>query len=133
MASANVANVMTRLGATLEAITGLRVYDYPSDQVNPPAAVVAFPELIEFDSTMSRGSDRLVVPVHVLVGRVSERTAVTRLGDYLSGSGIKAAVEADPTLEGSVQTTRVTDAEINVMTVGGIDFLAATFTVEILT
>jgi hypothetical protein len=135
MAAANVASIMSGLNTRLDTIQGLRCYPYPSDSISVPAAIVAFPEVIEYDSTMARGSDRLVVPVHVLVGKVSDRTARTRLGAYLNGSGsssVKSAIETDVTLGATVQTVRVTEAEINVMTVGAADYLAATFTVEVI-
>ena len=131
----DVPEVMSGLGNQLRTISGLRVRDYPSDSTNPPEAIVSFPENIEYDTVMARGADRLVFPVTVLVGRVSDRTARTRLGDYLSGEGdrsVKAAIEADKTLGGAADTTRVMEADTAIWTMGGSDLLAATFTIEVI-
>lgn len=134
MAASDVSAVMLALGDALRA-ADFRAYDYPPDQLAVPAVVIAFPETVEYDSTMGRGSDRLVVPVHALVGRMSDRTARERLGAYLSGGpgGVKAAIEADPTLGNNASTTRVMSAEVSVMTVAAVDYLAASFQIELLT
>lgn len=125
---------MGGLATRLETISGLRVFAHPPDNLTPPAAVVAFPDGIEYDTTMARGADRLSVPVHVLVGRVSDRSAANELGLYLSAPGaksVKAAIEADKTLGGAAQTTCVTDANVEIFTVAGVDYLAATFTADV--
>lgn len=126
----NVGAVMAGLGTRLRTISGLRVHDYAADQVSPPTAVVALPE-VTFDSTMARGSDDAEFPIHVLVGKVSDRASATKLAAYLSGGSVKAAIEADPTLAGACQTLRVESASPSVMTVAGVDYLAATFTVNV--
>ena len=127
--------VMDALGARLVGVTGLRVYDYASDSANPPAAIVSLPSTIEYDAVMGRGADRIVIPVTVLVGKVSERTARDRLGAYIAGTGassIKAAIEgSDPTLGGVAQTVRVTNASVDVVTIQAIDYLGASFDVEV--
>lgn len=131
----NVASVMTGLGSRLSTITGLRVFSYAPDTLSPPAAVVALPESIEFDSTMARGADRMSIPMHLLVGRVSDRSSTTELAAYLSGTGtksIKAAIEGDRTLSGSCDSARVTEAATLIMQVSGNDYLAATFTIDVI-
>lgn len=132
MAGADVSAIRAGLGANLASVSGLRVHTFPPDSINPPAAVVAYPD-IDYDATYGRGSDRLVIPVHVVVGKVSERAANARLDTYLSTGGIKSAIESDVTLDSAVDTVRVMSAESNVMTIAGQDYLAATFQVEILT
>lgn len=89
--------VAEQLGDQLDTITGLRVVAYPAEDLHPPAAVVAFPELVEFDATYGRGMDTVTLPLYLLVGRVSERKAAEKLLAYWSGSGafsIKAVIEA---------------------------------------
>ena len=127
--------VMDGLGVRLATITGLRVYDYQADNVSPPAAVVALPQSLDYDHTMARGTDRATFPVHVLVGKVSDRASRDALAAYLAASGaksIKAAIEADKTLAGAAATTRVMSAAVSVMTVAAVEHLAATFQIDVI-
>lgn len=129
----NVNAVMDGIGTRLATITGLRVHDYIADSITPPAAMVSLPD-VTYDSTMSRGSDDCSVDVIVFVGRASDRASRDQLADYIHGTGsksIKAAIEGDVTLNGSAQTARVQSATAEVMTVAGNDYLAATFTIEV--
>ena len=128
--------VMDALGVRLATISGLRVADYPSDSANPPQAIVGLPETpLEYDAVMGRGADRVVLPVMVLVGKVSDRTARDALSAYLSGTGassVKAAVEGTTgDLGGAAQTVRVMTARVDVVTIQAVDYLGATFEVEV--
>lgn len=124
--------VMDAIGTRLVGVTGLRVADYPSDAANPPQAIVSLPETVEYDTVMGRGADRVVIPITVLVGKVSDRAARDTLAQYVSGSGaqsIKAAVDGD--LGGIAHTARVTGATISVVTIQAVDYLGASFEVEV--
>lgn len=123
---------MDAIGVRLGTIAGLRVADYPSDAANPPQAIVSLPETVEYDSVMARGADRVVVPITVLVGKVSDRAARDQLAQYVSGTGafsVKTAVDGD--LGGAVHTARVMSAAINIVTIQSIDYLGASFEVEV--
>lgn len=128
----NLADVMDDLGRALGAIEGLRVFPYWTDRLNPPAAIVGWPEPLTFDATFGRGSDRTEIPVYVAVGKVDARSARNQMAKYVDGSGthsVKAAIEAfDAT---SYDTARVIRVEFDVLTVAAVDFLAATFYVDI--
>jgi hypothetical protein len=93
------------------------------------------PESITFDTVYARGCDRAVFPVRILVAKASDRAAQDRLDAYLAGSGsssVKAAFEADASLSGSVQTSRVLSVGgLGVYDVGGVPYLGADFTVEV--
>jgi hypothetical protein len=127
--------VMDAIGARLVGVTGLRVYDYAADAASPPAAIVALPETVEYDVVAGRGADRVVIPVTVLVGRVSDRAARDQLAQYVSGTGassVKTAIEGGTGDLGAVaHTVRVTEARIDVVTIGQIDYLGASFDVEV--
>jgi hypothetical protein len=127
--------VMDAIGARLVGVTGLRVYDYAADAANPPAAIVGMPETVEYDAAMGRGADRMVIPVTVLVGKVSDRAARDQLAQYVSGTGassIKAAIETgNSDLGGTAQTVRVTGARLEVVTIQAVEYLGATFDVEV--
>lgn len=132
---ADVVATMSALATAVDAIAGLRVFEYPPDAISPPAAVVAWPETVEYDVTAGRGSDRLAIPVQVMVGRVSDRASSAAVCAYLAGTGaasVKAAIESDVTLGAVVDTVRVQEAEVVVVTIGGTDYVAAIFTVEVI-
>lgn len=126
---------MDAIGAKLLTITGpqLRVFDYLANNITPPAAIVAMPT-VEYDHTKGRGTDKCVFPVHVLVSKVSDKASRDKLSEYIAGTGarsIKAVLESDRTLGGVVQNLRVMDATISVMRVGELDYLTATFQLEV--
>lgn len=128
----NLADVMDELGTALEGITGLRVSPFPADQVQPPAAVVGYPETITFDMTYGRGVDSMQVPVYVLVGKAWDRTARDRLAVYCHGSGassIKAVLEGGE--HTAMSSVRVVSADFQVVTVASVDYLAAVFSVDV--
>lgn len=128
----NLATVMDEVGDRLATIAGLRVYRYPADNVAPPAAVVTYPEQIDYDGAYARGMDRVTLPVVVLVGKVSDRASRDRVAAYCDGSGarsLKAALEAGTYT--ACDTVRVTGAEFDVVQMAGVDYLSAAFTLDI--
>ena len=124
---------MDDLGTALATIDGLRVFPYWQRAIYPPAAMVAWPDPLTYDATMRRGGDRTTLPIIVLVGQADARTARDLLAQYLDGSGaasIKTVIEAHtPTAYGSA---RVQTASIDVATVASVDYLAATFHVDVI-
>lgn len=126
-----IADVMDELGAALDTITGLNVYPFWADRIAPPAAVVAWPDPYNFDSTFQRGADTAVFPVSILVGKVDARSARNELSRYADGSGsasVKAVLES--AVYTAVDSVRVQSAEFGVTTVNGVDYLTAIFQVE---
>lgn len=129
--------VMDAIGVRLATITGLRVADYAADSVNPPQAIVSLPTTVEYDVVAGRGADRTVIPIMVLVGRVSDRTARDLMARYLSGTGaysVKTAVEAAGSdLGGAAQSVRVTLAmPPDIVTVSAVEYLGCSFDVEVI-
>lgn len=128
----NLADVMDELAAELGTIAGLRVYAYPADSPQPPAAIVTFPESYVFDETFGRGMDRLTIPVTVVVGRSSDRASRDQLAPYVDGSGpqsIKAVLEAGSYT--AMDTVHVTRAEFDIVAIAAVEYLAATLAVDI--
>lgn len=128
---------MDAIEARLQTITGLRVFEYPPDNVPVPAAFVQWPSVIDWDMVYGRGKDRYTIPVRVLVARTSERTARNRLGAFLDASGtssVKAAIEgAGGNLGGTVDSVRVTQASnIGQFIVGDVAYWGADFTLDII-
>lgn len=128
----NIAAVMDAIGDQIDTIAGLTVHRHPPDRVSPPAAVVVYPEEITFDKSYGRGSDGMTLPVVVVVGKPTARVARTRLVAYCDGTGaksIKQVVEAGTYT--AFDTVRVADVIFDVITIGGTDYLAAQFNLEI--
>lgn len=125
--------VMQEIADQVDTITDLRVFGYPPDSVNAPAAIVTYPGTLDFDGSYGRGMDRIPdLTVVVLVGKVSERTARDRIGQYCNGSGpasIKAVVESGTYTE--FDTVRVTSVSFDVIAIAAVEYLAATFTLDI--
>lgn len=132
----NLADVMDELAARIDTITGLRVYAYPPDTVQPPAAVVDLPESYTFDATFGRGTDTMTIPVTVLVGKVSDRVSRDAIAPYFDGSGaksIKQVVEAGTYTafdSDSVQVRAAADP-FEVWTYAGVAYLGGAFRIDI--
>lgn len=126
-----MAAVMDALAARiLAAGVTTRAHAWPVGAVQPPCAIVGYPEEIEFDATFGRGSDRAVFPVWMVCGNVSDRTARDVLSGYITGAtGIKDALDGN--LGGVVQTARVTDCQIEKTTIGAVEYIAARFQIEV--
>lgn len=126
-------DVMDALGSALDGIEGLRVFPYWAERVTPPAAVVGWPDPLTYDAAMARGADQLDLPVMVLVGKVDSRTARDKVSAYANGSGpasVKAVIEAHQTT--AYHSARVTRCEFGVISVAAVEYLAATFTVNLI-
>lgn len=121
------------LKKNLQEIDGLRVYDLVPDNPQPPSAIIGQLDLV-FDLNNARGLDQANIDVLVIVQRFSERTGQDKLDKYLSGSGdysIKAAIEADRTLDGAVDTLRVTSAQSGVYQAADIEYLSYRYQVTV--
>jgi len=129
----NVSNVRDGIKTRLQTISGLRVWDVIPDQVTPPGAVVGQLDFT-FDIDNARGVDLANVDVYVIVQRMDARSGQNKLDGYLAGSGsssIKAAIEGDRTLGGTVNTLRVTRAEAGTYIQGDVTFLSYRYSLTI--
>ena len=129
----NVSSVRDGIKTRLATISGLRVWDVIPDQVTPPGAVVGQLDFT-FDIDNARGVDLANVDVYVIVQRMDARSGQNKLDGYLAGSGsssIKAAIEGDRTLGGTVNTLRVTRAEAGTYLQGDVTFLSYRYSLTI--
>jgi hypothetical protein len=126
-----LADVMDALAARLETLPGLRVYAWPPGTASPPAAIVAYPDEMAYDLTYTGGQDRYTIPVVVLVGRATERTARDALSVYASNGpgGIKDLLEIGP--YPAMDTVTVTKATVDIYSLGGVEYLAVIFDLDI--
>jgi hypothetical protein len=123
---------MDAVADRLEGLGDLRVWAYPPGSVSPPAAVVSYPEEIDFDKTYGRGADRMRLPLVLVVGKASDRAAREALGAYCDGSGpssVKARLESGTFTD--FDSLRVINIEFDVVSIGGVDYLAALFDLDI--
>lgn len=122
--------VAQALGNALETISGLRVYDYVSDAVSFPAALIDFPE-VEYDAN-NDGAAIVTWDIHIVHSRAHDRSAYLAVTPYLLTTGtysVKAKLENDLTL-GTVSSVRVKSARVIPFKVMGLDTISATFIVE---
>lgn len=132
--AATVSEAAAALKTALGTITGLRVVDYLPDQVNPPTALVGI-DTVNYHGAFRNGDATYTYTVTVVVSRASERTAQQKLDAFLSATGatsVRAAIEADPTLGGVIQTCVVpTAGNIQVLNINDVMYLTVDFTVTV--
>jgi len=134
---ASLSSIRSGLSTRLATISGMSVYSFVPDSIEPPTAVVGVMSSVDYDSTMSRGSDSYEIPLYLYVSRVDAELSQDSLDEFLAGSGsssIKQAIEGDSTLGGVVSSARVVEASnYGVYTINSIDYLGVEFSVEIIT
>lgn len=129
----DLGNVMQAVSDRIGTIAGLRAYAYPPDVVQPPAAVVTYPDTYTFDATYGRGMDHIEsLPVVLLVGKVSDRASRDLVTKWIKGSGassVKAVLESGTYT--AFDTIRVVSVTFDIIAVAGVEHLAATLTLDI--
>ncbi len=127
-------NIVAGLGNALRTIAGLRVYNYPPNSVESPAAVISIPET-PYDLTTSESGFQWTFDVWVFVGKADDRTAAAKILTYLDSTGIssiRAAIEADRTLGDRCDSVSVLSADPQIASVAGTEYLAIQYIVEVL-
>jgi hypothetical protein len=131
---ATIGDIATGLKQALATVSGLRTYAYQPEQLSPP---VAYPELtgVTYHRAFQGGDVVSNWNIGIVVGRYTDRTAHSLLDSYLSFSGaqsIRAAIEADKTLGGKVQTLILSQgARITALSVADAEYLQIEFTCEV--
>jgi len=108
--TATLAQIREGLAANLSAIPNVQVSAYMLSSPTPPTLWV-FPEETDFDLTMQRGLDCYHLTIQAYIGAVADegsQVLLDTLLDPASATSVKAAVEADRTLGGAVESLRVT-------------------------
>lgn len=133
---ASVSAIRDGLQAALNTIPGLRAFDLIVDQVPVPCAVVGGPERGDA-ATYGNGRVAITFPVRAYISRSSERAGQDAMDAYLASSGpdsFMAAIEADRTLGGTVESAQVSNLsrQYGTYVVGGIEYLGFELEVEVL-
>lgn len=127
---------MTGISTNLQTIQGLRVVAYVPDQVNPPQAVVDFPNDIDYHAAFAHGKFTFEPTVTVLVSQAMDRVGNAALAAYASPTGansIHTAIESDRTLGATVDDCivlgfrRMTTEEFN-----GLGYYGGIFTLRVI-
>ncbi len=140
----SLAKFMDELAIAGKRIPGIsRTFPYPPEKVEPPALLVAWPEIVEYDRTYQadeqtdpevlppQAATDFVIPVFIVIGQGgTSRTRRDEVAGWLQGA-VKVALEAyeytgDPVV---TVTTGVTDL---VDMADGV-YLATKYTVEVST
>lgn len=127
--------VMQEIADRLDTIPKLRVFAHPPDKPPPaPAAVVTYPGTLAYDGGYGRGMDQMNPTVIALVGKVETRTSRDRISEYVNGSGaasFKSVLEDEDWEHDTFDSLRVTQVEFDIISIGGVEYLSATFTLDI--
>ena len=125
----SISDIRDGLATNLATISGLRTAADLPDNPSPPIAVVQLNN-VSYDQAFQNGMVIYTFTITVIVGRVSERTAQTRLNAYASTGtgGIKTAVQSDKTLGGFAFDVRLQEmTSLGAITLGEQQYLAAEF------
>lgn len=127
-----ISDVMEELGDALRTISGLQVFAYPGDSPTPPAAVVRFPEDIDYDGTFGNGMERITLLIDVITAPVLAASAPSIMSPYVTSSGpasVKAALEGYSGYSDLI--VRAESATFDQYLIGDIQYLTAVFTVDV--
>lgn len=121
--------VMDEVAGVLAQITGLRVTAYPPPTLSAPGGYVSYPLSIAYDETYGRGEDDFRdLPIVLVVGKATERSARDTVAAWSSGAGaksVKALMEAHAWT--TCDDLTVTSCEFDVEMIAGVPYLAAMF------
>ncbi|SRR6266852_5644301 len=136
MAAPTIQQILTGIKTQLVTIPGLRVSDYVADQINPPQAVVDFPNPLTYHEAFAHGKFRIDPTVIVLVSKTVDRIGTAALSSYASPTGansIHAAIELDKTLGGVVDDCIVFDfRRLNQQEIDALLFFGGVFTLHVI-
>ncbi len=113
-----------------------RAYGWPNAQATPPCMYVDYPTKLDFDYTFhtlaTAGVVELTFPLWFLVGDVLDKDSRDALSVIITGAtGIKNLLDG---AQGGtyLQTARVTNCKIGTKLIGGVDYLAAIFDLDVI-
>jgi hypothetical protein len=130
----NLSDIRKGLSGQLSLVRGLRVSEHVPEQLNPPAAVITRAE-VDYTQAMSGGLTMWSMQVQLVAGRMADQQSQRQIDAWLSWDGdqsVRQALEADRTLGGNCQTSRVTTAEaLATIQVGDSEYIGVTVNVTV--
>jgi hypothetical protein len=104
------------------------------EQINPPAAIITRAE-VDYTQNMSGGLTEWSMQVQLIAGRMADQQSQRQIDAWLSWDGdqsVRQALEADRTLGGNCQTSRVTGADaLSSVQVGDSEYIGVTVAVTV--
>lgn len=132
---ASIQSIRTAIKNRLATINGLYVYEAIPDSILAPCAVVGMPASVAYDFAFRSAVVRMSIPIRLYVAPVLEDQAQDKLDGYVSADGaqsIRAAIDGDTTLAGTVHSVRVVSAQgYGAYDLGDIQYLGVEFSVEV--
>ena len=130
----NLSDIRKGLAGQLALVRGLRVSEQVPEQINPPAAVITR-ATVDYTQNMGGGLTEWSMQVQLLAGRMADQQSQRQIDAWLSWDGpqsVRAALEADRTLGGNCQTSRVTTADaLSSILVGDSEYIGVTLAVTV--
>ncbi len=130
----NLSDIRKGLLGQLALVRGLRVSEHVPEQVNPPAAIITRAE-VDYTQNMSGGLTEWSMQIQLIAGRMADQQSQRQIDDWLSWDGdqsVRQAIEADRTLGGNCQTSRVTSADaLSSVQVGDSEYIGVTVAVTV--
>lgn len=125
--------VRAGLAARFSTITGLRVLDAMPQRLDPPQAFIG--SMSRDPARTFEGTSTSTWDVFVCISSVELARNLELLDEYADSTGsksVEAAISADPDLGSSAHSAVLTQVQSPVtVEVGGVQYLAAQFTVEV--
>lgn len=132
--SGSATQIHDALSMALAAVPGLRVADHLPEGINPPMAIIQV-QSVTYHRAMRGGLSEWQYLVAVVSGRMGDRSAQRLLDGWMAYDGnqsIRAAIEADPTLNGICQTLLVADmVSVRPLSQGDAEYLSCEFNVTV--
>jgi len=130
----NLSDIRAGLAGQLRQIRGLRVLEHIPEQINPPAAVISRAE-VDYSLNAKGGLTEWSMQIQMVAGRMADQHSQRTIDAWLSWDGpqsVRAALEADRTLGGNCQTSRVTTADaLTSLQVGDSEYIGVTLSVTV--
>jgi hypothetical protein len=130
----NLSDIRKGLAGQLAQVRGLRVFEQVPEQINPPAAVITRAS-VDYSVNAGGGLTEWSMQVQLVAGRMADQQSQRQIDAWLSWEGaqsVRAALEADRTLGGNCQTSRVTTADALVsIQVGDSEYIGVTLNVTV--
>lgn len=132
-----VTSVRSAMATNLATVTGFQINQYVIGSPTPPTIEIDYhPDGVTYDLTMQRGYDEWWFTVRAFVAYTTDQGAQMQLDDMLAPFGatsVKAAVESDRKLGGTVADLHVTQAQPRTFQAGTNSLmLGADWTVRVL-
>jgi hypothetical protein len=127
-------DLQNALATALATIPGLRVADHLPEQVAPPMAVIQL-QSVTYHRAMGGGLSEWRYVVSLIAGRMGDRAAQTQMDGWLSYAGVqsvRAAVEADKTLDGNASTLIVDEmVSVRPLSIGDAAYTTCEFNITV--